>query len=66
MIQPAKDWNSCDTANLLRPPEIGSIVVQLAMGSDFVVLRNVDLQNIAQVLRRARRGGRVIRDVSIR
>ena len=49
MMQPAEDWNRHDGADLLRPSQIGCIFVQREMGSDFVVIRGVCLQDIAQV-----------------
>lgn len=49
MVQPAKDWNRCDTADLLRPAKIRSIFSQREMGPDFVVIGSVGFQDIAQV-----------------
>jgi hypothetical protein len=49
MMQPAEDWNRRDRADLLRPPKIWSIFIQREMGSDFVVIRSVGLQDITQV-----------------
>ena len=49
MMQPARNGNRGDTAQLLRPPEIGSIFVQREMGPDFVVIRSVVFQDVAKV-----------------
>ncbi len=49
MMQPAKDWHRCDAADLLRRPKIRSIFIQREMGPDFVVIRSVSLQDVAQV-----------------
>ncbi|MGB3551267.1 MAG: hypothetical protein WA993_11285 [Candidatus Binatus sp.] len=48
MMEPSKDRNRCYTADLLLPAEIRSIFVQGEMGPDFVVIRSVCLQDIAQ------------------
>jgi len=49
MMQPAKDWNRCDASELLGAPKVRSIFIQRNMGPDFVVVRSVGLQDIAQV-----------------
>ena len=49
MMEPAKDRNRCDTADLLRPAEFRSIFVQRDIRPDFVAIRSVCLQDIAQV-----------------
>jgi hypothetical protein len=49
MMEPSEDRNRHDTADLLRPAEIRSILVQRDMRPDFVVIRSLCLQDIAQV-----------------
>jgi hypothetical protein len=49
MTQPAKDWYHCDAADLLGPAKIRSIFIQREMDPDLIVVRNVSLQNVAQV-----------------
>ncbi|HEY6418047.1 MAG TPA: hypothetical protein VIX59_03505 [Candidatus Binataceae bacterium] len=49
MMQPAKDWNRCDAADLLRPPKIRSISIQGEMGPHLIVIHSVGLQDTAQV-----------------
>jgi len=66
MTDPAEDWNRFDAANLLDPAKIRSVFLQRDMGADLIVIRSVSLQDNAGALRRTRRGGREIRDVSIR
>ena len=66
MMQPAKDWNRCDAADLLRPPEIWSCFIQREIGPDLVVIRGVNLQDVGQVcFAEPHRGGPVIRDESL-
>ena len=48
-MQPSKDRYRRDTADFLRPAKIRSIFIQREMGSDFVVIRSVGLQDILQV-----------------
>jgi len=49
MMKPAKDWYRRDAADHLRRPKIRSICIQPEMGSDFVVIGRVGLQDVAQV-----------------
>ncbi len=49
MMEPSKDWNRRDAADLLRLPKIRRISVQGEMRPDFVVIRSVSLQDMAQV-----------------
>jgi hypothetical protein len=49
MMQPTKDWNRCDTTDLLRPPKVRSIFIQRTMRPNLVLIRGVVLQNVAQV-----------------
>jgi|SRR5208282_422208 len=46
MMKPAKDWNRCDTADLLRPAKIRSISVQREVRSDFTRDRDLRLRTI--------------------
>ena len=45
MMQPAR----IDASDCLRPPKVRSVFIQRKMGPDFVVIRSVGLQDIAQV-----------------
>ena len=48
-MEPAEDLYRRDTADLLRAAKIRSIFIQREMRPDFVVIRSVCLQDIAQV-----------------
>ena len=49
MMEPAEDRYRRDTADLLRPAKIRRISVQGEMRPDFIVIRSVSLQGMAQV-----------------
>jgi hypothetical protein len=49
MMQPAKDWNRREAADLLRPAEIWCVLIQREMRPDFVVIGGIILQHVAQV-----------------
>ena len=67
MMQPSKDWNRCDTADLLRPAENPEHLYPMRDGVGLCCnTKRKSSGRRASALRRTRRGGRVIRDVSIR
>jgi hypothetical protein len=49
MMQPAEDWNRCDTTDLLLPPKVRSIFIQRKMRPNVVVLGGVVFQNVAKL-----------------
>ena len=49
VMEPSEDWDRCDAAVLLPPPELCGILLQRQMGPNRVVIPSVGLENTVQV-----------------